>query len=225
MSAERLVKRLPVPWRGLPIGGALALALSARPRSPPIHSRPTGRSRRSLRRASSQAATISPGSRLLSRQARSPIGAIPATLAFPPPWTFRLPTMSRASSLSFRRRNASWRPTAARHSATTAMSSFPCGQAARPGEARDTQAQRRFRRVRESLPAGQSASRAQAYAGYGLASCGGDRGRPSSCAARRSAEGFRRARGARRRRAGACCSAHRKARGATCSSRRRRVGG
>jgi DsbC/DsbD-like thiol-disulfide interchange protein len=31
MSAERLVKRLPAPWRGLPIGGALALALFGAP--------------------------------------------------------------------------------------------------------------------------------------------------------------------------------------------------
>ena len=31
MSAERLVKRLPVPGRGLPIGGALALALFGAP--------------------------------------------------------------------------------------------------------------------------------------------------------------------------------------------------
>ena len=50
--------------------------------------RPIGRSRRSPRRALSRAAAISPGSRSLSRPARSPIGAIPATLACRRRWTF-----------------------------------------------------------------------------------------------------------------------------------------
>ena len=66
MSAGRLVKRLRAAVRGLPIGGALAARFaspSARPRSPPIRSRPIGRPPRNLRRASSRAAATWPGSR------------------------------------------------------------------------------------------------------------------------------------------------------------------
>ena len=55
---------------------------------------------------------------------------------------------------------------------------FPlAGQATRPGETGDARAQRRFRRVRESLPAGQGAPLADPPGGWGIALRGRDRRR------------------------------------------------
>ena len=92
MSTERLVKRLRAAAEACRLGARspprFRLSLPARPRSPPMRSRPIGRPPRSLRRASSRAAAISPGSRSLLRPARSPIGAIPATPACRRRWTF-----------------------------------------------------------------------------------------------------------------------------------------
>ena len=129
MSAGSLVKRLRAASRRLPIGAvlaaALALASSARPRSPPTPSRPIGPRARSMRRGSLRRAAIWRASRSGSRPARSPIGAIQAIPACRRPSIFLVRTMSRRSSRRFRRRSASGRPTAARRSATTAASIFP----------------------------------------------------------------------------------------------------
>ena len=72
------------------------------------------------------------------------------------------------------------------------------GQASRPGEACDARAQRRFRRVRESVPAGQGASRAKLFR-WRLAHANAIDAALAAVPRAGSAEGLRRARGARRR--------------------------
>ena len=156
MSAERLVKRLPVPWRGLPIGGALALALCGAPAFA-ANSFSTDWALASK----SQARLIAGGGDLAGFEIALAPGAItywrdPGDAGLPPTLDFsasdnvasvepEFPAPKRIMEADGRR------GIRLRRRCRLSLAS----QAARPGEARDTQAQRRFRRVRESLPAGQ----------------------------------------------------------------------
>ena len=96
---------------------------------------------------------------------------------------------------------------------------------ARSGEAGDAQAQRRFRRVRKSLPAGEGAAFADASRGRGFALRERARRRACRGSARGSAEGIRRSSRRRAPKAGASAPRTRKARRATSSSSRPRAGG
>ena len=230
MSAERLVKRLRAARRGLRIGGALAAALSLALAGAPAFAAdlfstdwtPT---------AKSQARLIAGGGDLAGFEIALAPGAItywrdPGDAGLPPTLDFSASDnvasvevrVSRAQAHQRGRRRRSVRLRRRRRLSLA-------GQTSRPDEAGDAQAQRRFRRVRESVPAGQGASYAQASLRSGLASSPA-RSTPLSRPRRAP---LRRRISARSRRsariAGASARPMRMAPRATCLSRRRRAGG
>ena len=175
-------------------------SLPARPHSPPMRSRPIGRPPRSL-----EARLIAGGGDLAGFEIALSPGAItywrdPGDAGLPPTLDFSGSDNVASVEPEFPAPKRIKEADGGEAFGYDGGVVFPsAGQASRPHETRDAQAQRRFRRVRESVPSGQGASRAHASVRPRLASHRRDRGRSRDRAPRCSAKGFRRPSGARRR--------------------------